>query len=106
SSMQGQAQFNRTKNWAIGDSLLINFSTNTPTVSLSGLNSLEGISTMSDLDGHLLFYTNGIKVWNAQHQVMPNGTGLLANLSTSNASLILPMPAHAHLYYIFVVSAL
>lgn len=99
------AQFNRTKNWVLGDSLAIDFSNATPTVGFSSLNSLEGISAISDTNGNLLLYTNGITVWNAQHQVMPNGTGLFANLSTSNAALIVPMPAHADLYYIFVMSA-
>jgi hypothetical protein len=36
----------------------------------------EGVATISDANGNLLFYTDGVKVWNRLHQVMPNGTGL------------------------------
>ncbi len=105
SSIIAFCQFNRTKNWVFGDSLHVSFNTSTPSVGLSGLKSLEGVSSISDTLGNLLFYTNGNTVWNAQHQVMPNGTGLWANLSTTNAALIVPLPDHDNLYYVFVMSA-
>lgn len=69
-------QFNRTMNWAIGDSALIDFNTSFPTVGSSSIDAFEGSSTMSDLNGNLLFYTNGVSVWNSQHQLMDNGSGL------------------------------
>jgi hypothetical protein len=37
----------------------------------------EGCATISNSSGQLLFYTDGITVYNRNHQVMPNGTGLL-----------------------------
>lgn len=97
------SQFNRTKNWVLGDSVLLDFSSNPPTLGISGLRSYEGLSVISDLNGTLLFYTNGITVWNAQHQPMPNGLGLNSDLSSSDAALIVPLPGSSHIYYIFTV---
>ncbi len=97
------SQFNRTKNWVLGDSVLIDFNTNPPTLGVSGLQSHEGVSVISDLNGVLLFYTNGITVWNAQHQPMPNGQGLNSDLSTSDAAVIVPLPGNNHVYYVFTV---
>src|SRR3954463_15895908 len=39
--------------------------------------SNEGTSTMSDMYGHLLFYSEGEHVWNRFNQLMPNGSNLL-----------------------------
>ncbi len=91
------SQFNRTKNWVLGDSLLLDFSTNPPALGVSALKSHEGFSVISDENGQLLFYTNGVTVWNAQHQVMPNGNGLNADitLTTTDAALIVPLPGVA-----------
>src|SRR5690606_41202454 len=77
------SQFNRTKNWVLGDSVLLDFSTNPPSLGVSALKSHEGFSVISDENGQLLFYTNGVTVWNALHQIMPNGTGLNSDISLS-----------------------
>ena len=66
----------------------------------------EGCATMSDpRTGELLFYTNGIQVWNRQHQVMPNGSGLLSDRSSSQAALIVPFPGQPRRYYLFAVNS-
>src|SRR5690606_9816983 len=50
---------------------------------------------------------NGVTVWNALHQVMPNGTGLNSDisLSTTDAAVIVPLPGSNHVYYIFTVGS-
>ena len=65
----------------------------------------EGCSSISDSTGNLLFYTNGVTVYNRNHQVMLNGDGLLANLSSSQGAIIIPVPGNPDLFYIFTTDA-
>ncbi len=52
----------------------------------------EGSSSVCDTSGNLLFYTNGLTVYNRNHQTMLNGTGLMGNISTDQSSIIVPHP--------------
>lgn len=89
-------------NWYFGVMAGLNFSTTTPTVLTDGnITTPEGTACMSDTAGNLLFYTDGITVWNSQHEPMPNGTGLLAGSSSTQAALIAKQPGNDNLYYIF-----
>ncbi len=63
----------------------------------------EGTTGVSDTAGNLLFYSNGVSVWNRRHRKMPNGTGLAGNNSTSQ-TLAVPHPANENLYYVFSAS--
>ncbi|HVU55578.1 MAG TPA: PKD domain-containing protein, partial [Puia sp.] len=91
----------RAAHWYFGAGAGIDFSTGTA-VSDPGsqMNSLEGCATISDLSGHLLFYTNGQKVWNRNHAVMAGGD-LSGDPSSTESSLIVPLPGSDHLYYLF-----
>lgn len=60
----------------------------------------EGTSVISDDLGNLLFYTDGIKVWDREDNEMPNGFGLLGT-QTSAQVLIVPNPDDVNIYYIF-----
>ena len=62
---------------------------------------LEGGSSICDINGNLLFYTDGNTVWDRRHKVMPNGTGLFANPSSTQSAVIVPKPGSSTLYYIF-----
>ncbi len=89
-------------NWNFGNNAAISFNTSPPTVlTNSAMTTTAGCSSISDNDGNLLFYTNGITVWNRNNLVMNNGTGLKAAANTSQAALIVPNPSNANLYYIF-----
>lgn len=48
-------------------------------------------------------YTNGITVYNKQHQVMANGTGLLGNNTPPQFSVIIKQRGNQNLCYIFKV---
>jgi len=70
------------------------------------LATTEGSASMSDGSGNLLFYTDGVTVWNKNNQVMPNGTGLYGNVSSTQSALIVPLPgSSSQYYYIFTVDA-
>src|SRR5260221_903245 len=53
----------------------------------------------------LLFYTDGTKVYNAFHLIMPNGSGLLANTSANQPVVICPVPGDSTKYFIFTNTA-
>jgi len=65
------------------------------------MNAVEACSAISDTCGNLLFYTNGSAVWNKNHQIMPNGYGLMGHFSSTQGALIVPDPEYTNIYYIF-----
>jgi len=92
-------------NWFFGVFAGLNFTSGTP-VAISSNNTLdtnEGCSAISDSAGNLLFYTDGVTVWNKQYHVMPNGTGLMGGISCTQSALIIPMPLSNTLFYIFTL---
>ncbi|HET9430710.1 MAG TPA: PKD domain-containing protein [Chitinophagaceae bacterium] len=94
-------------NWYFASHAGINFNTNPPSALAGGMLDIgEGCSTMSDDNGQLLFYTDGVTVWNKLHQVMLNGTGLKGHSSSSNSAIIIPRPGSSTIYYIFTAGEL
>jgi hypothetical protein len=96
---------NEARNWFFGEFAGLHFpdSSITPVALTTGqLSTREGCTSISDsITGNLLFYTDGQTVWNSQHQVMTNGTGLMGNPSSTQAALIVPNPGSPGMYYIF-----
>jgi gliding motility-associated-like protein len=91
--------------WYFGEKAGLSFNSGSPSALLDGqLITTEGCATISDKNGNLLFYTNGENVWNRQHQIMPNGTGLLGGYSSTQSSVIVPFPGNDSLYYIFTTA--
>ena len=92
-------------NWYFGDNAGIKFNADGSVTSLTNgaLGTDEGCASISDKDGNLLFYTDGITVWNRLHQSMPNGTGLYGDPSSTQSAIIVPKPEDANIYYIFTV---
>ena len=86
------------------DSNLLNCNYNPPTLNKSSIIQLGGSSTISDGNGYLLFYTNGIDVWDKNHNRMPNGFGLYGDTLSSQSSLIIKKPNSSNIYYIFTTS--
>ena len=62
---------------------------------------MGGSASISDDDGNLLFYSNGINVWGSNHETIKNGTGLFGSTTVSQSVLILPNPSEEDVYYIF-----
>lgn len=90
---------NETAKWYFGANAALDFMTNPPTV-LNNSDMDNGGSSIADAAGNLLLYTNGLKVWNKQHQVMANGTGLIGGGGIT-APLIIKHTGNPNLYYIF-----
>ena len=92
-------------NWYFGENAGIKFHPDgSVTALLDGqLNTKEGCATISDSNGNLLFYTDGSKIWNKNHQLMLNGTGLLGHWSSTQVATIVPLPGSTHLFYVFTL---
>ncbi len=99
---QGEANI-----WYFGQNAGLDFNGGgTPVPLLNGqMVTQEGCATISDGGGNLLFYTDGSTVWNANHAIMTNGTGLLGNFSSTQSAIIVPKPNSSSIYYIFTVPA-
>lgn len=94
--------------WYFGANAGVDFNTGSPIALLDGLSLdnngySEGTSVISDSSGSLLFYTNGQKLWNKNHQVMPNGSNLFGNFSSTQSSIIVPKPNSSQFFYVFTV---
>lgn len=73
----------------------------------SSISTPEGSASICDPNtGKLLFYSDGVTVWNRDGAPMPNGTGLAGHHSASQAALIVPAPGKPSLYYIFTTDAI
>lgn len=94
--------------WYFGSNAGIRFHPNgsVETLTNGALNTLEGCAAISDRFGNLLFYTDGVTVYNRNHQVMTGGSGLLGDPSSSQSAIIVPKPDSKTIYYIFTVAAL
>ncbi len=90
--------------WYFGRNAGLDFNSGTPVPLTNGaLNTYEGSASISDTNGNLLFYTDGITVWNRNHIPMPNGTGLLGDPSSTQSGIIVPKPGNPNNYYVFTV---
>jgi gliding motility-associated-like protein len=94
----------QNNNWLFGEELGITFNTAPPSIlNSSVMVQVEGSASISDQNGNLLFFTDGVSVWNKNQQQMPNGFGLLGNSSSTQSALIVPKPGNCNIYYIFTV---
>lgn len=91
--------------WYFGNYAGLDFNSGAPVPLLnSAMTTNEGCASIANKQGQLLFYTNGINVWDRTHVTMPNGTGLLGHPSSTQCGVIVPRPAKVPtVYYVFSV---
>ena len=88
--------------WYFGYNAGLDFSSGSPVALQDGQVHTEGGSAVAcDAQGQLLFYTDGITVYNRHHQVMVGGTGLMGHLYSIRSANVVPKPGTDNLYYIF-----
>ncbi|MBK6263506.1 gliding motility-associated C-terminal domain-containing protein [Marivirga sp. S37H4] len=90
--------------WYFGDGAGIDFNGDAgpQPVTDGNIEAEEGCATVSDDNGELLFYTNGDVIWDSEHNVMANGTGLGGDPLASQGVIAVAHGADPSLYYIFV----
>jgi PKD repeat protein len=95
-----------TDKWYFGIFAGLDFTPSVPAPILTGnLYTTEGSASISDTAGNLLFYTDGITIYNANNTAMPNGSGLLGDVSTTQSALIVKKPGSNTLFYVFTLAA-
>lgn len=100
---------NQNNFWVYGYQAGINFNTTPPSYQGEfAIQASEGAASVADpVTGELLFYTDGVTVWDASNNSMPNGTGLLGGdpmmLSSTTAAVICEKPGSANQYYLITV---
>jgi len=96
-----------TANWYFGSNVGLDFNSGIPELITNGqMITTEGCSTVSDNSGDLLFYTNGVKIWDKTHNVMQNGSGLLGDISSSQSAIVIPNVSNTNIYYVFTADVL
>lgn len=92
--------------WHFGFNAGIDFNSGSPVAITNGsLSTWEGSASICDNTGALLFYTDGVTVYNKNHEIMQNGTGLMGNFSTTQSALIVKKPDSKSNYYIFTLAS-
>jgi gliding motility-associated-like protein len=98
-----------TNNWYFGKFAALNFNAGTPQVLFnSQMNATEGCSSISDKNGNLLFYSDGLYVWNRNHQRMIDPvTGTLSRIGDNSdgtqTGVIIPWPNRDSMYFVFSI---
>jgi hypothetical protein len=90
-------------NWYFGVNAGITFDTgdlNPLLLNNGALVSEEGCATVSNEKGKVLFYTNGVTVWNRNNIAMQGGTGLMGSTNSTQSAIIIPKPDSPLIYYI------
>ena len=92
-------------NWKFGHFASVSFSSITPTGGdPNSSNHLEGVSDISSPNGDLLFYSNGINIWDSSHNLMINGSGLLGHETFSQGVSIIKKPFSDNIYYVITLN--
>lgn len=92
--------------WYMGELIGLDFNSGTAVPLNDGLIFTdEGVATICNSNGNLLFYTDGRTIRNRLHQLMPNGSGLFGNVSSSQSAVIVPKIGDTTRYFVFTVDA-
>ncbi len=90
--------------WYFGQNSGLDFNSGIAQVLEDGaLSTFEGVSSISDYNGNLLFYTDGMTVYNKNHSIMSNGSGLAGHSSSTQSGVIVPLPLSGTRYLVFTV---
>ncbi|MBS4058165.1 MAG: gliding motility-associated C-terminal domain-containing protein [Bacteroidales bacterium] len=92
-------------NWTFGEKSLIDFTTGNPVPQAmpGAINLPNGVSSISDENGQLLFFTDGIRIWTSGFYFMADAQDLMGNNFSSQSSIIVPQPGNPDKYYVFTL---
>jgi len=99
----GQKQNN---SWCFGNKAGLDFNGGAPVAFSSAINCGEGSASVSNRHtGALLFYTDGVRIYNRDHNIMPYGNNIGNDLLSSSLQgmLIVPFTDDSNKYYVFAL---
>ncbi len=95
-------------NWMINNIVMLNHEPNTSntnsntTIAPLLLNNRD-YSVASDAKGDLLFFTDGVSIFDRNYTLMQNGAGLNGSTEALQNAIILPDPNSPNRYYVFTI---
>lgn len=96
----------RADTWYFGEQAGLKFHGDSLEILYDGqLNHLEGSAVANSDCGAFLFYTDGVRVWDAMHSIMPNGGGLRGDNSSTQSACIIARPDFPSLFYVITAPA-
>jgi hypothetical protein len=91
--------------WFFGTLAGIDFNGGSPVAISGSVNSAEGSAAISSASGNLMFYTDGMTIYDSTDAPMANGSGLMGDGSTTQTAIIIPSPSSASQYFVFTLAA-
>lgn len=96
------ANAQRDRIWYFGNRAGVDFGSGQPLpLTDNQINTYEGTAIVCDENGQLLFYTEGERVFNRNHVVMPDGRDLNGGRSSTQSALGVQNPMNPNRYYLF-----
>jgi hypothetical protein len=91
--------------WYFGNLAGLDFRQGNPVADLTNesINIYTSPAIISDMEGNILFSTDGNLVFNGLNQIMPNGGGLHGSSGMTMPAIIVPKPGSDSIYYLFTV---
>ncbi len=96
----------RASNWVFGDRSQLLFENNNPAEAYevdAGFNILNGVAAISDENGNLLFFSDGIRLWSSGFYLFQGTTDLRGNDAATQSALFVPHPGVDNRIYLFTV---
>ena len=91
------------QHWVFGQNAGLDFSTPIPTpTNGNAINTFEGCASISDANGNLLMYTDGVTLWDGANVV--RYSGLLGDQSSTQSAIIVPDPGNSKRYYVLTMT--
>jgi gliding motility-associated-like protein len=89
--------------WTFGHNAGLDFNNGTAVAITDSMITESACASVASRSGDLLFYTNGETIWDRNHAVMPNGTGLSGDPGSAllQGALIIPFLNDTNKYYVF-----
>lgn len=89
--------------WYFGENAGLDFNTSPTSAAVDNnkMYSENGSAVLCDSNGDLLMYTNGETVWDADHNIIPDGEGLAGSHEATQNALFVAAPDTPGLFYLF-----